>query len=64
MGKRKGVNYFFYIAFFMGDTVEHNKLCILCGGPNATCLFQSCDFERKQELKKKGKNSSQHIYID
>jgi len=34
---------FFSIAFFMGDTVEHNKLCCLCGGPNAICPCEICD---------------------
>jgi len=68
MGKtRKGVHTFFSIAFFMGDTVEHNKLSSLCGGPNATYLCQICPstlldqpgtamtLEEKKELKKKGK---------
>jgi len=35
---------YFPILFFMGDTMEHNKLCILYGDPKATyvcCICQS-----------------------
>ncbi len=35
---------YFPILFFMGDTMEHNKLCSLCGGPKATyvCHISNC----------------------
>jgi len=34
----------FPILFFMGDTMEHNKLCSLWGGPKATyvCCIYDC----------------------
>jgi len=28
----------------MGDTMEHNKLCSLRGGPNATYVCRICNF--------------------
>ena len=30
-------------SFFMGDTMEHNKLCSLRGGPNANFVCRICN---------------------
>jgi len=34
---------FIFQFFFMGDTIKHNKLCSLCGGPNATYVCYICN---------------------
>jgi len=61
----------------MGDTVEHNKLYSLCGGPNAMYVCHICNcpktmldkpciamtLEEKQELKRQ-ENPSKYIYFD
>jgi len=44
MEKQGKVYNLFPILFFMSDTAEHNKLCSLCGGPNAMYLCHIFDF--------------------
>ena len=77
-GVKQGKVYHLYfpILFFMGDTVEHNKLCSLHGAPNATyvCCICNCPDTKLDEpcvamtLKRKGiekgkEKESQKIHI-
>ena len=41
--QEKIFNLFFPVLFFMGDTVEHNKLCSLKAGPNAEYKCRICN---------------------
>ena len=61
----------------MGDTMEHNKLCSLCGGPIATyvCCINNCPstllgepctamtLEDKRDRKHKGERIPPNTFI-
>jgi len=68
---------YFPILFFMGDTMEHNKLCSLRGGPKATYVCRICNcpnthldepctamtLEEKRDRKRKGERISPNTFI-
>jgi len=78
-GVKQGKVYHLYfpILFFMGDTMEHNKLCSLRGGPNATYVCRICNcpsthldepctamtLEDKRERNRKGQRIPANTFI-
>jgi hypothetical protein len=78
-GVKQGKIYHLYfpILFFMGDTVEHNKLCSLHGGPRATYVCRICNcpsqkldepcvamtLEEKRQKKRKGERIYPNTFV-
>ena len=74
---RQSYHLYFPILFFMGDTMEHNKLCSLWGGPIATyvCCICNCPstlldepctvmtLEDKRDRKRKGERILANTFI-